>query len=446
MASIQKRGTSYRIRVSNGRRPDGTQILETATYTPDPGMTKNQIEKALEAFVVDFEREVKSGKNIKGERMPFKQLAEQFLADTSPEDPNIIEPLEKTTWYNYKATIEHRIIPRLGNIPIGQVIPKTIKDYQKALRKDGVRLDGKPGALSDGTIRKDCGIISSILSYAVGEGYLPINPLIYAGRQNHRKQNKKEYEVNYLTIEQVKHLLWAMDHPIETKRKAHDRVDDTGKPYHVQEYSSVWQLSLQWRAYFYLALFVGDRRGENVSFTWEDINLKTGEVDINTSTAYVNREIIHKSTKTGRSRVPVIPQVVINILKQWKVEQKKICMELGSQWVGYRGSEFDKNYVFIQWNGKQMHPDSPYGKFKQLIKVYNENAAKNANEMIPPQTRPHDLRHTAASILISNNMDPRSVAGVLGHADPTTTLNIYSYFFRTKNQEAATIMSDVLFG
>ena len=44
---------------------------------------------------------------------------------------------------------------------------------------------------------------------------------------------------------------------------------------------------------------------------------------------------------------------------------------------------------------------------------------------IPPNATQHDLRHTAASILIANNMDPRSVAGVLGHADATTTLNIY---------------------
>ncbi len=38
----------------------------------------------------------------------------------------------------------------------------------------------------------------------------------------------------------------------------------------------------------------------------------------------------------------------------------------------------------------------------------------------------------------------KSVAGVLGHADPTTTLNIYSYYFKSKNQEAANIMENVL--
>ena len=56
----------------------------------------------------------------------------------------------------------------------------------------------------------------------------------------------------------------------------------------------------------------------------------------------------------------------------------------------------------------------------------------------------HDLRHTSAAILITNNLDPQSVAGVLGHKDPTTPLNIYSYFFRSKSTEASNIMQTPL--
>ena len=60
MASVRKRGNSYQVTVSNGRRADGSQILETATFTPKTGMTPRQIEKALEQFKFDFERDVKS--------------------------------------------------------------------------------------------------------------------------------------------------------------------------------------------------------------------------------------------------------------------------------------------------------------------------------------------------------------------------------------------------
>ena len=455
MASIRKRGKGYQITVSNGRKPDGTQIVETATFIPDPAMKKKEAERVLKEFVVDFERDVKSGKYSRGSNMKLIELSEAFMEEVKPLDA--MEPEERkhrtdenpeaiavTTWYNYRSILDLRILPHLGNKKIQDISARTLKDYSSALRKDGARADKKPGGLSENTIHKDCALVSSMLSYAVGEGWLTINPIIYAGKHSRHRKYKKEYQVDYFTVDQAKCFLGALDEPIAIKHKAHDRVDDTGKPYHVAEYPQIWQLSLKWRAFFYLALFVGDRRGENISFTWEDINFQTGEINIDKSTAYVNKRIIRKDTKTEKSRSAYIPPVVVEILKLWKKEQKEECMKLGSFWIGYRGEEFDKNYVFTQENGKQMHPASPYHQFKRIIKIYNENVAKKESEKIPESLTQHDLRHTAASIMIAGNMDPRSVAGILGHANTTTTLNIYAYFFRSKTQEGANIMSQAL--
>lgn len=443
MASIRKRGDAYQITVSNGRRADGSQIIETDTYTPEPGMTKKQIEKALNEFAVDFEREVKSGQNLKGKRMTFAQLAEQFIDSTKPTGNEERDCLSITTWASYKNCLNKRIVPKLGHVKIVDIIPKTLNDYAKVLRQSDSRQDGKPGPLAESSISKDCAIVSALLSFAVSEGLLTINPLIYAGKQGKRRI-KKEYKVDYLTIEQTQAFLWALDNPIPVKHKAHDQIDDTGIPYRVPEYTQLWKLPLKWRAYFYLALFVGNRRGENISFTWEDINFDTGEVRIEKSTAYVEKKIYHKSTKTYKTRTPVIPPVVSEILRQWKTEQMQTCLKLGTFWQGYHGKEYDKNYVFTQEDGRQMHPASPYHQFKRIIRIYNENIAKSEEDMLPPDATQHDLRHTAASIMIAKNMDPRSVAGILGHANATTTLNIYAYFFKSKNQEAADIMADTL--
>lgn len=444
MASIRKRGTSYQVTVSNGRRADGSQIIETATYIPEPGMTDRQIKKALEAFVVDFERAVKSGQNVKGKKMNLKELSALYLKDMEPEEGKEDNPLELTTWTVYKGILQNRIIPKLGHIKIGDIIQKTINDYSKELRKDGARLDKKEGGLSEATIQKDRNLISSMLNYAVGEGLLEINPLLYAGRQVKTKKSTKEYEIEYFTIEQTKWFLWALDNEIEIKHAAHYRNHKNGNRYYVPEYTQTWKLSLMWKAYFYLNLFVGDRKGENISFTWEDIDLETGEISINKSTAYADGKIIHKSTKTNQSRTPIVPPVVTNILKQWKKEQMEMSLALGTYWQGYRGKDFNKNYIFIQDNGKQVHPSSPYHKFKKIVRIYNDNVAADESKKIPAGATQHHLRHTAASILIANGMDPRSVAGVLGHANPTTTLNIYSYFFKTKNKEAANIMETSL--
>ena len=61
MASIQERNGKYQIKVSNGRDLNGKQIIETATFTPDPNKTKKQNEKALQKFALDFEETVKTG-------------------------------------------------------------------------------------------------------------------------------------------------------------------------------------------------------------------------------------------------------------------------------------------------------------------------------------------------------------------------------------------------
>ena len=81
MASIRKRKNAYQITVSNGRRPDGTQIIETATFTPDPNKTEKQNQKALEKFVFEFEEKVKSGKYLDGEKITFQAFTEIWLSD-----------------------------------------------------------------------------------------------------------------------------------------------------------------------------------------------------------------------------------------------------------------------------------------------------------------------------------------------------------------------------
>lgn len=76
--------------------------------------------------------------------------------------------------------------------------------------------------------------------------------------------------------------------------------------------------------------------------------------------------------------------------------------------------------------------------------MYNQYVAETPEQRIPENVPPHGLRHSAAAILIANNMDARTVAGILGHADPSTTLNIYSYFFKNKGTEASSIMEQQL--
>ena len=102
MASIRKRGNSYRITVSNGRDVTGKQILETATFTPDPNRTEKQNQKALEIFALEFKQKVKSGKYLDGEKITFQTFTETWLSDYAEQH------LEATTVDVYKILLEDR--------------------------------------------------------------------------------------------------------------------------------------------------------------------------------------------------------------------------------------------------------------------------------------------------------------------------------------------------
>ena len=110
-------------------------------------------------------------------------------------------------------------------------------------------------------------------------------------------------------------------------------------------------------------------------------------------------------------------------------------MAIGSQWIG-------ENHIFIQWNGKQMHPDTPYKTFKRIIKRYNETVKNESDKL--PDIPLHGLRHTSATLLISQNVDVRTVSGRLGHAQTSTTMDIYSHALKEMDEKAADALDQLL--
>ncbi|MEY8355414.1 tyrosine-type recombinase/integrase [Lachnospiraceae bacterium 54-53] len=101
-----------------------------------------------------------------------------------------------------------------------------------------------------------------------------------------------------------------------------------------------------------------------------------------------------------------------------------------------------QNYLFTQLNGRQMYPSTPYGMFKKIIRWHNEAVTKEEDKL--PEIPLHGLRHTSATLLISQNVDIRTVSGRLGHAQASTTTDIYSHFLQ-KADEAASDPPENLF-
>src|SRR5699024_7030690 len=195
-------------------------------------------------------------------------------------------------------------------------------------------------------------------------------------------------------------------------------------------------LPTQHKIFFYIALFDGLRKGEIIALQWNDINFSTHSITVNKSTARVRHEQITKTPKTKTSnREITLPAFVMELLKSYKLEQNKYRLSIGSQWIG-------ENFLFIQWNGKQMDLSTPYHTFKKIIKNYNKTVTEESSKKLPDIPL-HGLRHTSATLLISQNIDVRTVSSRLGHAQTSTTMNIYAHSLKKMDEVAADTLENL---
>ncbi len=427
MANIQKRGNGYRISVSNGYDINGKKIRETTTYIPDPTLTTKQQQKALEKFVFDFEEKVKNGKFMKGEKITLKDFTETWLKDYAAEQ------LEKTSLAFYTTTLNQKILPALGHLKLSKIQPMHLQSFYNNLLEDGVRKDGKKGGYSPSTIKKCHVIISSILSTAVQWQVLESNP---CDRVSPPKNKDLTDNVKHLTLEQAEIFLRALDMEYMTTYKAHDRIDDTGKKYHVEAYTESRGIPTQFKVLFNIALFGGLRRGELLALTWDDTDFDNNSISISKSTGYTGKETYIKAPKNKSSiRVIKLPGTVMELIKRYKKEQQELRLSLGDQWQG-------ENYLFIQWNGRQMNVATPYHTFKDIVAKYNATVPDEKDKL--PDIPFHGLRHTSATLLISENVDIRTVSARLGHAQTSTTMNIYAHSLKELDEKAADTLGNLL--
>lgn len=254
-----------------------------------------------------------------------------------------------------------------------------------------------------------------MLSTAVRWQLIEYNP---CDRVKVPKTDKKSKKVRCFTIEQTQVFLEALERSYPVTRKPHTRKNASRKESTVKEYVQPYQLPTQLILFFNLAVFVGPRRSELVALTWNDIDYESGTLSIDKATVTADNEVYTKAPKNETSeRTLTLPRSVIEMMKRYRIEQQEYRLPIGDQWIG-------KDYIFIQWNGAQMHPDTPYKAFKKFIERYN-STIENESDKLPNITL-HDLRHTSATLLIADTLDIRTVANRLGHAQTSTTLNIYA--------------------
>ena len=441
MASIKvqegKRGITYRVTVSNGYDRQGKKIRKTATFIPDPERTEKQNQKALERFAYEFEKAVLDGTYYNGNHLTLSELSEKWLCEY------VKEQLTPKTYANYKDMLEKHILPYIGHYKISKLKPLHIQELWNYLKNNDVRADGKKGGLGSVTIRKCHAALSKMLACAVQWQLIDSNPCEKVSKPKADKTVKRD---NFFTPEQALTFLDALEREYITEYKGHTRTDDTGKPYTVKDYTEARAIPLKYRVFFHIALYGGLRCGEVLGLTFNDVDFENNTVYVCKSVSYVNKQTIVKEPKNKTSiRTVTLPAPVMKIIKQLKQEQRREQLRLGTYWSNEQG------YLFTQDNGSLMFYSTPYAEFKKIIKLHNEQI--NASPQLTPEEKEalqlpnitlHGLRHTSATLLISQNIDIRTVSARLGHAQTSTTMNIYAHALQSLDQTAADALSNVL--
>ena len=249
------------------------------------------------------------------------------------------------------------------------------------------RLDGR-GNLSEKSVEGLHNTLCGILSAAVDEGYLTHNP---AWRCYKPKGQKKERPV--ADEETVKKLITAFE----------------GQ-------------SMKYETYFKLVLATGLRRGEACGLKWSDINWKKRTIHVQRGVVKLShQESITKDPKTtSGDRMVYLSKEMCQLLKAWRKECEWDRQQTANETVD------EDDYLFRQPNGKPMNPCTFTYRFKLILKANN----------LPLDLNVHSLRHTNASLLISQGVDVRTVASLLGHAQASTTLDIYAHAFDKNKRKA----------
>ena len=227
MASITKRIgkdgiVSYLIRVSNGRRTDGKQVVASETFFPTEKSPK-RIKAELDAFVRDFEMRVHEGKFVQGNKMTFDQFVIDWKNGWASKN------LTLSSIQDYSRILEKRVAPSIGGLKIAKISPLHI---QRIIDEESAR------GMKIKTVKRTFTAINSVFKYAFQMQVIKENPcqrVQLPKEKVDQMNNGYVEEIHYFDLEQANRFLKALTMEYVYTEKEHDCLwGKSGKVYHVK--------------------------------------------------------------------------------------------------------------------------------------------------------------------------------------------------------------------
>jgi len=370
---IREKGkNTYEIAIDFGTDMNGKRIRK---YERFKGSKKEA--KAREA---EIRNQMKQGDYVLNDNRTVESYFSEWL------EIYVKPSLKPKTYSSYKSICDE-FISYHGNIKLKTLTPLHLVGFYNYLRDRGSN-QREPKSinrrLTENTVLRYYAVINSALKQALRWQLIAYNP-----NQRVERPKKVKRESRFFDLEQTRELLKALDTE-----------------------------SIKSQAIIRLALDTGCRRSELTGLEWSDIDLKNGLVSISKTTQRINHQIVEGTPKNNSSvRKVYISIPTIEVLLEYKNYNNQLKEKLLDKWEGSKK-------VFTTEFGGPIHPDTPRKLFYQVLVKHKL-----------PIINFHALRHTSASLQLSSGTNIADISRRLGHADISTTLNIYSHAYNSGDKD-----------
>lgn len=301
--------------------------------------------------------------------------------------------VKESTWAGYQDAVEGRIIPAIGAIPLRRVTPKHIARLYDDLLSSGSRDPRRGPGLAPKTVRNTGLIIKKAFGDAVRLGLLARSPA-----QHVEMPRVEQKEMKTWSTSQARAFIGSI---------RGDRLE----------------------ALWILMLTSGMRRGEVIGLKWADVDLDAGRLAVRRARVAIGYQVVWSTPKTAKSaRVIALDAATCDVLRAHGSRQDDEKALVGDS---YR----DEDILFAKPDGSPLHPDYVSQRFGRIVKKAGL-----------PMIRPHDTRHTAATLLLEAGISVKVVSERLGHSTTSITADLYQHVAPHMQEEAANKLGAMLLG